>query len=123
MTNDGDFANHVMHPSHEINKTYRVYVKKYSSDNFECLKRPIILDGYKIKAPNVQLIGQGDDGKAELLITIHEGRNRQVRRMCAAAGMSVVRLVRISEGGLLLGDLKTGKWRHLTEDEYRLLVR
>lgn len=123
LTNDGEFANKIMHPSHEINKTYRVGVKKYSSDKLEQLKLPIILDGYKIKSPDVQLIQAFDDRTAELSITIHEGRNRQVRRMCAAAGMQVTRLVRISEGNLHLGTLKTGKWRHLTKDELSRLIR
>lgn len=123
LTNDGEFANKIMHPSHEINKTYRVSVKKYSSDKLEQLKLPIILDGYKIKSPDVQLIQAFDNRTAELSITIHEGRNRQVRRMCAAAGMQVTRLVRISEGNLHLGALKTGKWRHLTKDELSRLIR
>lgn len=123
LTNDGEFANKIMHPSHEINKTYRVSVKKYSSDKLEQLKLPIILDGYKIKSPDVQLIQAFDDRTAELSITIHEGRNRQVRRMCAAAGMPVARLVRVSEGNLHLGALKTGKWRHLTKDELSRLIR
>lgn len=122
LTNDGGFANKIMHPSHEINKTYRVSVKKYSTDKLEQLKLPIILDGYKIKAPDVQLIKAFDNHTAELSITIHEGRNRQVRRMCAAAGMPVTRLVRVSEGDLHLGALKTGKWRHLTKDELNRLI-
>lgn len=119
LTNDGEFANRLMHPKHEVDKVYRVVVKKFADDAFERLKRPIILDGYKIKPPNVVLIGnQADDPScAELEITIHEGRNRQVRRMCAAAGMSVSRLIRISEGDLELGKLPAGKWRYLTKTE------
>jgi len=123
LTNDGEFANKIMHPSHEINKTYQVGVKKYSSDKLEQLKVPIVLDGYKIKPPDVQVNKVFDSNTAELTITIHEGRNRQVRRMCAAAGMPVTRLVRISEGNLHLGALKSGKWRHLEKDEVSLLIR
>ena len=120
FTNDGAFANYLMHPSHEVEKVYRVAVKGYSEENLERLKKPIYLDGYPIKAPKVKLISAvGDD--AALEITIHEGRNRQVRRMCAKAGMSVKRLVRIREGSLRLGDLPAGKWRFLTEEEVNLL--
>ena len=120
MTNDGDFANKLMHPSHEVNKTYQVTVKGYNEENYERIKKPILLDGYRIKKPEVKLL-RSDNTKAELLVTIHEGRNRQVRRMCAAAGMRVQRLVRISEGKLQLGSLPVGKWRYLTEDEIALL--
>ncbi len=116
FTNDGDFANSLMHPKHEVNKTYRVTVLGFTDEALVALKRPITLDGYTIRTPEVSLIkAQGQ--KAELLVTIHEGRNRQVRRMCAAAGMTVTRLVRIQEGSLSLGDLPKGKWRHLTQTE------
>ena len=116
MTNDGNFANEMMHPRHEINKTYQVWVTGQHSDAKEQLERPIVLDGYRIKAPEVQLLSaQGD--RAIYLVTIHEGRNRQVRRMCQAAGLTVTRLKRISEGNLTLGDLPLGKWRYLTKEE------
>lgn len=122
FTNDGEFANRLMHPKHCIDKTYRVTVQHYSPEALERLKLPIILDGYRISAPAVKLLKQGE-GKAEILVTIHEGRNRQVRRMCAAAGMTVTRLVRIQEGSLLLGELPLGKWRHLTKKEVESLNR
>lgn len=116
FTNDGEFANSLMHPKHEINKTYRVTVLGFAPEGLERLKKPIILDGYTIRTPEVSLTRvQGE--KAELLVTIHEGRNRQVRRMCATAGMTVTRLVRIREGSLFLGDLPKGKWRYLTQEE------
>ena len=117
FTNDGAFANQMMHPKHMVNKTYKVYVSGYSQENFEKLKRPIVLDGYRIHPPKVTCLHSESDGKAVLMVTIHEGRNRQVRRMCAAAGMNVVRLIRISEGNLRLGDLPRGKWRYLTQYE------
>lgn len=120
LTNDGDFANRLMHPKHEINKTYRVTVKEFSKEALEKLKRPIVLDGYTIHTPQVELV-HADDTRAVLLVTIHEGRNRQVRRMCAAAEMSVVRLVRVSEGTLELGQLPVGVWRYLTKDELERL--
>lgn len=123
FTNDGDFANLLMHPKHEVDKTYKVSVTGYTSEGFEKLKLPVILDGYKIKPPVVQLLHRPKSAqdKAVLLITIHEGRNRQVRRMCAMAGMDVTRLIRVQEGVLSLGDLSSGKWRYLTESEVESL--
>lgn len=120
FTNDGDFANRLMHPKHEVNKTYRVIVDGFTDSGLEKLKQPVVLDGYRIKPPQVACVRAAQQ-KAELLVTIHEGRNRQVRRMCDMAGMRVVRLIRISEGALQLGDLPAGKWRHLTEQEIALL--
>lgn len=117
FTNDGEFANRMMHPSHNVDKTYLVWVKGYSEAGFHKLKEPIILDGYKIRKPEVWLITSDTAGIAKMEITIHEGRNRQVRRMCDAAGMQVTRLKRISEGTLNLGDLPCGMWRHLTKEE------
>ena len=119
FTNDGELANHLMHPKHEINKTYEVRVTGYTLSGLDNLKRPIVLDGYKIKPPQVLCVRREQDEKntALLQVTIHEGRNRQVRRMCAAAGMEVRRLKRISEGNLKIGTLAPGKWRYLTEEE------
>lgn len=122
FTNDGEFANSLMHPKHEVNKTYRVLVRGFTEVGFERLKQPVTLDGYTIRKPGVKLVRKSDvNDKAELLVTIHEGRNRQVRRMCAMAGMEVTRLIRISEGSLKLGNLPLGKWRYLTAEELRLL--
>ena len=116
FTNDGEFANRLMHPKHEVQKTYDVGVTGYSSGAEERLKMPTELDGYLIKAPLVKLLSTEND-KARLRVTIHEGRNRQVRRMCDAAGMQVTRLKRIREGKLSLGELPLGKWRYLTAYE------
>ena len=123
FTNDGEFANMLMHPRHEVNKTYKVTVTGYSFEGLEKLKRPVTLDGYTIKPPIVQVIRRPavPGEKAVLKVTIHEGRNRQVRRMCALAGMDVTRLIRIQEGTLSLGDLPSGKWRYLTSDEVNAL--
>ena len=117
FTNDGEFANMLMHPSHEVDKTYRVLVQGYTDENLEKLKKPIELDGYTIRTPGVKLLRNRERGQAQLLVTIHEGRNRQVRRMCDAAGMKVLRLQRISEGNVKLGNLEPGKWRYLTPEE------
>lgn len=121
FTNDGDFANLLMHPRHEVNKTYRVWVTGYTPENLELLKQPIELDGYQIKPPRVRCVHETGE-KAVLEVTIHEGRNRQVRRMCQSAGMNVARLKRVSEGRLRLGELKTGAWRHLTAEEVERLL-
>ena len=124
FTNDGELANKLMHLSHEINKVYRVQVSGYSETALERLKMPIELDGYMIRKPDVKLLKHSEQqGSALLTVTIHEGRNRQVRRMCAQAGMTVKRLTRIAEGKLTLKDLPTGKWRYLTKDEISLLKK
>ena len=120
LTNDGDFANRLMHPRGEVEKVYRVTVRGYTPGAEERLARPIVLDGYRIRPPRVVLTRQHGT-KAEFLVTIHEGRNRQVRRMCQSAGMEVLRLTRIREGSLSLGNLPTGKWRELTDREVRSL--
>ena len=121
LTNDGDFANTMMHPRHNVDKVYHVWVKGYSDRAYEQLQKPIVLDGYEIKKPGVRLFAVNSDGISELEITIHEGRNRQVRRMCDAAGMQVTRLKRIAEGSLQLGNLSVGKWRYLTDAELDIL--
>ena len=120
FTNDGDFANCVMHPKHEIQKTYRVTVLEYEETKLQKLQQPVVLDGYQIKPPKIELESQNGN-KAKILVTIHEGRNRQVRRMCAMAGLTVMRLERIREGELQLGNLPKGKWRYLTEEEIERL--
>ena len=123
LTNDGEFANKLMHPKHEIDKTYRVYVKNFSLEKLEKLRQPVNLDGYTIKKPNVVLISVDEQANAILKVVIHEGRNRQVRRMCDIAGMPVQRLIRIAEGAVKLGELSLGKWRYLTADEVEDLTR
>lgn len=116
FTNDGEFANRLMHPKHETEKIYHTWVTGYTPGKELDLTRPILLDGYPIRPPKVELLWASGE-KAKLAITIHEGRNRQVRRMCQAAGMTVTRLQRIREGNLPLGDLPLGKWRFLTQAE------
>lgn len=120
LTNDGDFAQRLMHPKHEINKRYQVTVTGFTEKGLQRLKAHMTLDGYRLRTPDVKLLRM-DAEKALLEIVIHEGRNRQVRRMCAIAGMSVRRLVRVAEGNVCLGQLPLGKWRHLTPEELELL--
>lgn len=125
FTNDGEFANLLMHPRHNVDKIYHVTVKGYSNAALERLKLPVTLDGYQIKTPTVQVLKEPDEDhpKARLSVTIHEGRNRQVRRMCEIAGMEVVRLVRVQEGALKLGNLPRGKWRYLLPEEIAELCK
>lgn len=120
FTNDGAFANALMHPRHEVQKTYDVWVNGYVPGAEVRLARPITLDGYTIRPPKVKLL-KAEGQKARFRVTIHEGRNRQVRRMCEAAGMHCTRLRRIQEGSVKLGDLPLGKWRSLTPEEIEKL--
>ena len=122
FTNDGAFANLLMHPSHEVEKAYEVLVSGFSPEKLLLLERPIVLDGYCIRPPKVRLL-ESTGQKARLEVVIHEGRNRQVRRMCRAAGMEVLRLKRTREGSLTLGDLPAGKWRSLTQAEIEKLKK
>lgn len=116
MTDDGALANALMHPSHEVRKTYRTEVRGDVKAALPVLRSAMVLDGYRIRPAEVEI-----GGDQLLFITIHEGRNRQVRRMCAAAGLEVRRLTRVSEGALVLGELPAGRWRYLTENEISLL--
>lgn len=120
FTNDGAFANMLMHPKHEAKKTYEVWVSGYYEGAEAVLRKPVALDGYTIRPPKVSLLSVQEQ-RARLRITIHEGRNRQIRRMCSIAGMTVTRLRRISEGSLQLGTLKPGQWRYLLPEEIEAL--
>ena len=122
LTNDGAFANALAHPKHEVEKTYDVWVTGYTPGGEVRLAKPITLDGYTIRPPKVRLL-KAEGSIARFRVTIHEGRNRQVRRMCESAGMHCTRLRRIQEGGLSLGPLPVGKWRYLTEEEVRRLQK
>lgn len=121
LTNDGAFANRVMHPSHNISKTYLTWVEGEDIGlAMEYLRYPMEIDGYVISPAEVELY-ELFSGGAVLSITIHEGRNRQVRKMCDMVGLKVRRLLRVREGGLELGDLKSGAWRHLTAEEIAMI--
>ena len=119
MTNDGETANAVMHPSHAVNKVYHVTVSGAPVETAaETMRAMTDLDGEPIAPPEVRVLGED-----RRLVTIHEGKNREVRRLCAAAERTVRRLIRVQEGSLKLGDLKRGTWRYLTESEIRTLRR
>ena len=123
MTNDGDFANKVIHPSHDIGKTYRVTVK--SSITEEQLTGLCIgpeIDGKPTAPAIVEVISEASD-RTVLEITIKEGRNRQIRKMCELVGLEVTRLKRKSIGNVKLGMLGVGKWRNLSAQEIKVLSK
>lgn len=118
LTDDGEFANAMMHPRFEIKKTYETLVSGDAERAMPILRSALDIDGYIIRPALVERIGS--EGERSLLsITIHEGRNRQVRKMCEKAGLRVHRLRRVSEGPLRLGALAPGKWRILDENEMK----
>ena len=117
LTDDGELTQRLLHPSHEVEKEYLVWVKGDIPAALPVLRGPMELDGVPLSPARVERAGEGI-----LSVTIHEGRNRQVRRMCALAGLEVTRLKRIREGELWLDrSLKPGQWRPLTAEELALL--
>ena len=120
LTNDGDLAQKLTHPRHEVEKQYELWVSHYTPGAEDALRRPLELDGRQTAPADVRLVWQKED-TALLEVTIHEGRNRQIRRLCEAAGLTATRLRRTREGPLQLGSLPVGKWRFLTESEIRSL--
>jgi len=117
LTNDGAWANRLMHPRHQVDKEYHVRVRgKVDQQQIKRLNDGIELEDGPVSGATVRLL-KTDQNNDWLSVTIREGRNRQVRRMCAAAGLSVVRLRRIRYGNLTLGGLKPGEYRLLTKQE------
>ena len=117
MTNDGELTNFLTHPSNGVRKKYLVRVQgSCTEDEIRELSLPMEVDGVSVCAVCVKLLRRCDSSTL-IEITISEGRNRQIRKMCANVGLMVLRLRRISEGRLELGDLPSGKWRHLTDSE------
>lgn len=117
LTDDGEVTQKLLHPSHEVEKEYHVWVEGDVEKALPILRGPLSLDGVPLHPAQVKVLDAG-----VLSVTIHEGRNRQVRRMCAAAGLKVRRLRRVREGSLLLGNLKVGRWRPLTAEELSHLL-
>lgn len=122
MTNDGEFANHMTHPSKHIPKTYRVTVRPdVTEDMLTAFATGMEIDG-RITAPADAHIIEKQDNRVVMEIVLYEGRNRQIRKMCESLGLEVARLKRTSMGSLKLGMLPTGKWRELKEDEVHKLM-
>ena len=122
MTNDGDFANKLTHPSSHVNKTYRVTVAGNVDDEILAkLSTGIVLDGKKTLPCDV-FVAERKPDRTVLIFIIHEGRNRQIRRMCEAVKLDVLRLKRTEIAGVKLGMLGQGKWRDLNEKELHRLT-
>ena len=116
LTNDGEWMQQMLHPRFEVDKTYRVSVAGEVRGCEKKLAAMTMLDGEPIRRAQVRVLAAGQD-TALLSITIHEGKNRQIRRMCAACSLPVQRLQRVREHTLTLGNLPVGRWRELTEQE------
>lgn len=122
LTNDGDFTYKVTHPKHKLDKTYHVLVTgKVKQDALKTLENGVIIDGKKTHKAKVDVI-ESTKGSALLSITIHEGRNRQVRKMCKQVGFNVLSLKRVSIASIELGNLPIGKWRHLNPNEVNKIL-
>jgi len=121
LTNDGELTQRLTHPSHQVTKRYYCVVDSQMMDeDIRQLEKGVFIEGGKTAPAKIKIM-KSIPGRTELTITIHEGRNRQVRRMFEALEKNVVFLKRISEGDLNLGDLKKGQWRFLTEEEVAYL--
>jgi len=121
MTNDGEFANAVMHPSSEKKKVYEVDVTGDAAAAARSMRKPMDIEGRIIDAGSAELIRRTRDG-GTLRIAIYEGRNRQIRKMCEKCGLTVKTLTRVSIGALGLGGLKPGQWRRLTPEEIGFFI-
>ena len=123
FTNDGDFANAVMHPANHIPKLYRVTLREPITDEQQMkFREGIMLDGRRTAPAEIRVV-QSEPGRCVVEITLCEGRNRQIRRMCESLGLSVARLRRNAVGAVRLGMLPPGSWRYLTPAELRALVQ
>ena len=120
MTSDGETARVMTHPSHEVDKVYHVTVRGDLERGLPVLRESAVLDGVRTRPAKVRVLRENPYGTV-LEITIHEGRNRQIRRLCEAAELTVTRLCRVAVGEIRLGDLAPGKWRRLTPQELSYL--
>ncbi|MBQ7407061.1 MAG: rRNA pseudouridine synthase [Clostridia bacterium] len=123
LTDDGELKNRLTHPSYSLPKVYRVKVSgEVSESQLVTLGSPLVIDGYKIRPVEVSM-GESDESGTVLKMTLKEGRNRQIRKMCEQAGLTVKRLSRVSIGNLKLDGLPVGKWRYLDEREVEYLYK
>lgn len=122
MTNDGDFANAITHPSRHLAKVYRVTLRgQVSEEQLEIFEKGVVIDGRRT-APAEVVIVLSTPERTVIEVILHEGRNRQIRRTCEEAGLEVIRLRRTAIGPVRMGMLKIGDWRHLTPEEVRGLL-
>ena len=121
LTNDGELANKLTHPRHEIPKIYHVKIAGVvTQDQLKALGKPMNIDGYIIQPVDVKLISIQSD-HCILRMTLYEGRNRQIRKMCQTQKLNILMLKRIAIGDLELGNLKPGQWRYLTQSQVQYL--
>ena len=124
LTNDGDFANLLIHPRNEINKVYQVQLNRQPSiSELNQIKNGVKLEDYLTKPAQITNQKKLEGGRYQLDITIHEGKNREVRRMFEAVGLKVKYLCRIKIGSLPIGNLPLGKYKKLTKQELELLLK
>ena len=118
LTNDGDLMNSLLHPSHEVEKAYLVKVSNHvTEETLRRLRAGVTLDDGRMTSPAEARLVRYETFASVVMVTIHEGRNRQVRRMFSAVGHEVVSLKRVGFAGIKLGDLPRGQWRRLTDRE------
>ena len=123
MTNDGELTNKLTHPRHEIPKIYEVeVVGKVTTEQLNTLNSSMTVDGYVLLPVKTEFLSK-DDRFTTLRMTLYEGRNRQIRKMCEQVGLKVAKLTRVVIGSIKLGDLQIGKWRYLTNDEINKLKK
>lgn len=121
LTDDGALANKLTHPKHRIPKIYRVTIAgRVDRTTVDALSAPMIIDGYKIQPVKTRLI-QGSLTSSVLEMTLYEGRNRQIRKMCQQQQLKITRLCRVAIGDIRLGSIELGKWRYLTPEEIKYL--
>lgn len=125
LTDDGDIANKLLHPKYHIYKTYEADIKgNITQDSINKLKAGVLIDGCKTAPAKVKLLKQKENlNTSSVQISIYEGKNRQVRKMFEAVGHNVIKLKRISFGDINLGELKSGQWKYLSDDEIKFLKR
>ena len=122
LTNDGDLTNRLIHPAHQVDKIYVVWLRDADREKLRAIGESMDIDGYRIRPAEVTVL-RLENGAARIRLKIHEGRNRQIRKMAENCGMSVTRLLRVEEGPLRLDDLPSGAWRHLSASEIESLKR
>ncbi len=121
MTSDGELVNHLTHPRHNVPKIYTVVVAGHPTEKqVQMLNSPMDIDGYVTSSSVITVLSQKED-RTSLRFELYEGRNRQIRKMCEQAGLEVLRLKRVAYGDLRLAEVKSGKWRYLTEEEVEYL--
>ena len=121
LTDDGELTNRLTHPRHQMPKIYHVTVKgELQAEQFKKLTSALVIDGYKIQPVAVEIIKK-EPSTTTLKMTLFEGRNRQIRKMCALCELSITTLTRVALGNISLGSLPVGKWRYLSDDEVAYL--